>query len=93
MKKIISFFAVLGLMAGSFMVLESLDNNNLNSVALAQEVNATTCAAQATCYYGGTAQGSISCSGTNGCVSGYMSVACDGKVFRCTQNMLPTGDN
>lgn len=42
------------------------------------------CSASAICYWGDTKQtGSVSCTGTENCSSGYEWVECDGKTHSC----------
>ena len=91
MKKIVGILGV-ALLA----VTLSLNSNSINSTSVNfdianlisintanAKVLATTCSASATCFYGSQAQGSVSCTGTNTCQSGFEYVICDGKRSEC----------
>ncbi|MDR0575439.1 MAG: NVEALA domain-containing protein [Tannerella sp.] len=55
-----------------------------NVEALAQESGSRySCSASANCYYGSQVEGSVSCTGTTTCVSGFEYVRCDGKTSKC----------
>ena len=65
-------------------------NSTLSSIvlknieALADGESGYSCSASATCFYGGRAEGSVSCTGTNSCTSGYEYVKCDGNTSYCS---------
>ena len=63
------------------------DLSMANVEALAQYENpddeSHTCSATAKCFWGGREQGSVSCTGRNSCVSGYMYVRCDNHTSEC----------
>lgn len=56
----------------------------LNVEALASDEGGYSCSASANCYFGSTVEGSVSCTGTKSCESGYEYVKCDGKTSSCS---------
>ncbi|MDR1737741.1 MAG: NVEALA domain-containing protein [Candidatus Symbiothrix sp.] len=91
-KKIICGIAVLAV-AVIATVNVAISNKNVsrltdrqlaNVEALAQNEQSTySCSASANCFYHGVVIGSVSCTGTSICLSGFQFVICDGITSEC----------
>lgn len=87
--EIIAAITIVVVVAG-ISVLCSKQKHFLSEVALANiealanpEESGYSCSATANCYFGGRVEGSVSCSGTVSCISGYEYVICDGRTSYC----------
>lgn len=94
MVKKIYLFSSLVICIGSLTLAKTSLRNDNNSHLLLENIEALSsndggesgysCSATADCIWAGQNYGSISCTGTSSCISGYRYVSCDGKRSECT---------